>query len=633
MNTCKINNNLTIVLLTIGIVSALNTPEIVQAGSITTTKNVIVMIGDGMGWEMSRTAAIARQIQQGATGNTLSDYYTSGQGSGLSFQTLNNYALATTYGTTIAPANGIFNTSNSALDKSNPLTGASPILPGFTFTPTFNPGTTLSGGATNPNPFAVGNLVGYDPVRGGATPWDAAYYGGNVPSGFDKEYIKSSYPDSANTATTLYTGVKTYNAAIGVDIFETPLQTILAQASDLGKSTGLVTSVPIDHATPGAAAANVNNRNKYDGDYPMLDNILQQELRKYQPTVMLGGGHPLSGASTMPLPGGVEGTDYTYIKESTYDELSNNPNNNLYGYTFLERGTDAASELLAAAAMLDPNNGERLLGLYGARGQEGNLPVSSADGDYSTTGLSMFSRFSTGGLNPDLTRPLLPGETDAQFIAREVNENPTLKELTEAALTVLEKDQDGFWLMVEGGDIDWSAHDNNLDNLLGTMFDFDNTVQSVITWIENNGGWEENQLIVTADHDHYLTLNSDFPELLRTYGAEALTNAQDPALAGHYWGSDSTVKYGWGSHSNRPVPVYFQGEGSEVLLNSVGQGYQAYGQNVPGIPGLVDQTHIYKTQKAAFTAVPEPSSAVSLISLGTVLGITSFIQRQRKLNR
>jgi len=33
--------------------------------------------------------------------------------------------------------------------------------------------------------------------------------------------------------------------------------------------------------------------------------------------------------------------------------------------------------------------------------------------------------------------------------------------------------------------------------------------------IEQNGGFEENQLIVTADHDHYLTLNEDFPKLLR----------------------------------------------------------------------------------------------------------------------
>jgi len=39
-------------------------------------------------------------------------------------------------------------------------------------------------------------------------------------------------------------------------------------------------------------------------------------------------------------------------------------------------------------------------------------------------------------------------------------------------------------------------------------------VQTTIDWIEQNGGFED-QLIVTADHDHYLTLNEDFPKLLR----------------------------------------------------------------------------------------------------------------------
>jgi alkaline phosphatase len=299
--------------------------------------------------------------------------------------------------------------------------------------------------------------------------------------------------------------------------------------------------------------------------------------------------------------------------ESTYQELSANPTDNVYGYTFLERGEDAAAVLAETAAEIDPNQGERLLGLYGARGQNGNLPVSSADGDYSTTGLDMFSLFSsaqadspnniTPGIpNPDTQRPLLPGETDESFIAREINENPTLQDLTEAALDVLAKDKDGFWLMVEGGDIDWSAHDNNMDNLIGTMLDFDKSVQSVMDWIEENGGWEENLLVVTADHDHYLTLSPDFPKLLATEGAEALTyELHTPEESGQYWGSDPEVKYGWGSHTNRPVPVYYQGEGSEVLDSLVGEGYNSYGFEIPGLPNHVDQTHIFQTMAAAVT--------------------------------
>ena len=70
------------------------------------------MIGDGMGWEMARAAAIYKQIREGKTGTTLSDFYTQGKGTGLSFQTLTGYTLATTYGTTIADSTGLFSTGN-----------------------------------------------------------------------------------------------------------------------------------------------------------------------------------------------------------------------------------------------------------------------------------------------------------------------------------------------------------------------------------------------------------------------------------------------------------------------------------------------------------------------------------------
>jgi alkaline phosphatase len=567
-------------------------------------KNTIIMIGDGMGWEMTRAAAVYKQIQEGKTGASLSDFYTSGKGTGLNMQTLTGYTIATTYATTIPNSSGVYNNGQAAIaDPKTGIVGNTGLttttnvtfsdIPGFVFNPTFNPGNTPTGGA-KVSDGVVGNLVGYDPVKGGAAPWL---------TGTDKEYIKYSYPDSANTATTLYSGIKTYNGAVGVDIFENPVESVLSRAAQAGKSTGLVTSVPIDHATPAAAASNVNNRNKYDADYPTIDAILQQELRIYQPTVLLGGGHPLSSTGDI-LPSGVEPRDNTYIKESTYQELSTKPNSNLYGYTFLERGADAANKLAAAAAAIDPEKGGRLLGLYGARGQDGNLPVSSADGDYSTTGLAMFSVNASKGLTPDTKRPLKAGETDAQFIATERNQNPTLDDLTKAALSVLGKDKDGFWLMVEGGDIDWAAHDNNLDNLIGATLDFDKAVGSVIAWINANGGWAENEIIVTADHDHYLTLNGDLPTLIRNStdtatGVSTLTSNNTIAGSGQQWGTTADDKYGWGNHSNRPVPVYYQGPESSLLTASIGTGYEAYGKQVQGIPGFIDQVDIAETMFAS----------------------------------
>jgi alkaline phosphatase len=588
-----------------GLIIALNMMPSLAKISPIVPKNTILMIGDGMGWEIARAAAIQKQIDKGKAGDRLRDFYSSGVGAGLNFQRLTGYGLATTYGTTIADNKGVFDTSNSALDGTVPATGRSPMRSGFVFNPTFNPGTTAKGGA-RVSTGAQGNLVGYDPARGGRNPWTA---------GTDREYIKYSHPDSANTATALYTGVKSYNNAIGVDIFEKNLDGILAQSARLGKATGLVTSVPIDHATPGAAAAHVNRRNKYDAAYPALDNILQQELRVYQPNVLLGGGHPLSAPKDL-LPAGVEpNRDNTYIKPETYQELSTKPNNNRYKYTFLERGKDAAKVLANTARKINTDRDGHLLGLYGARGQNGNLPVSSANGDYSTTGLDMFSVHPSKGLKQDFKRPLLKGETNASFIAKERNENPTLNELTKAALEVLGKDKDGFWLMVEGGDIDWAMHDNSMDNAIGATLDFDKAVGTAIAWINSHGGWRQNQLIVTADHDHYLTLNDNFPKLLRQKGAEQLTAIDNSIEAAHYFGSRLALrqiadpknsskkiddpesgKYGWESHTNRPVPVYYQGANTQILANSVGKGYKVYGSEVPGIPGLIDQTVIYRAQ-------------------------------------
>lgn len=555
--------------------------------------NVILMIGDGMGWEMTRAAAIAK-------GGPM---YTSGQGSGLSWQTLTGYAIATTYGTTIQGEDGRFLTNNSALDGAVAATGQSRIRSNFAFKPLpFNPGTAGSGEATDAT---LGNLVGYDPRRGGPNPWTPIHPAQAQAGGYDKEYIKYSVPDSANTATALYTGVKSYNNAVGVDIYERKLTTIQQKAALLGKSTGIVTSVPITHATPGAAIASVNRRSKYDNDHPFLDNILQQSLRLFQPTVLLGGGHPLdfeNETNTGPV------AKFEYIRESTYTELNRNPTNNRYGYRFLERGPNATQTLAEVSQQIDPNRGDRLLGLYGARGQNGNLPTRGADGAYRLTGLDNYSLSLTAIPNNqvpqnDTVRPLAQGETVEQFIAKERDENPTLADLTQAALEVLGRDPDGFWLMVEGGDIDWAAHDNNLDNLIGTMLSFDDAVQTVLSWISTHGGWRKNVLIVTADHDHYLTLNGNFPTLLAQRGATALTFTEhQPIQAGHFWGSDPTVKYGWTSHSNRPVPVYFQGDALN-LSSFIGQGYTAYGYEVPGLLGLIDQTHIYQ---AMLTALNTP---------------------------
>lgn len=612
-------------------------------------KNVIIMIGDGFGWEMARAGAIQAQVEaeiaelqaQGLSNEaiaavfqdrTLDDYYTEGKGSGLSVQELENYQIATTSSTYIDG-----DTGNSALqgDPFDHNTGKAPVREGFEFNPTAATSVGIeNGGEVNDDPVLDenGNIVGgnlhiFDTVAGGATPWDANYYEnrGSTAAGFDDEYIKNIYPDSANTATTLYTGVKSYSGAIGVDIFEQAVETLAEQALSIGKSAGVVSSVPYNHATPAAAVAHVNQRNKYTPDSveaevdeygnPIedYDNIFSQIVEVVKPTVVLGGGHPLTGAGER------------YTTEENLNELRNG----VYDYTFLERAPGAAETLAETAAGLDPDDGDRLFGIYGARGQGGNLPWRTANDDYSQVGIDY-----NVGTNKFTTRPLEEGETDAEFIAREIDENPNLADLTKAALDVLGSDDQGFWLSIEGGDIDWSAHANDLDANLGTVKAFDESVQATKEWIAANGGWEENLLIVTADHDHYLTLLDNYPEvlaqeLLSGAGGFNLTNELDPATVGHFWGSDETDKNGWTTHTTRPVPVYFQGAGAEVLASYAGQGFDSYGKPVEGISDFIDQAHIGLASTQALFADVEPlAELVDLTGIDGDVSVNVTVERE-----
>ena len=667
--------------------------------------NVILLIGDGMGWEMSRAAAIQAQIEQEIAqirqenpdlsdreiaarfqGRTLADYYTAGQGSGTSYQELENYAISTTGNTYIAGSktnSALVNNPQYRANVFNHNTGKAAIRQDFEFDPrpaivkgfdpqphkildphplkpvdlTFNEAPVLDAEGN----MLGGNLAIFDPVLGGKTPWDDNYYQqiNNPAPGFNKDYIKNLYPDSAGTATGLYTGVKTYVGAVAVDIYEREVDTAAEVALDHNKSIGIVSSVPFNHATPGSAIAHVNHRNKYnelsfdrqagnrDGtssneldEFGHLvedsDNIFYQMVNETKPTVVLGGGHYLTGGGTEAQP------NEKYITKAEVAKLRQGK----YDYTFLERGANASQILADTAQQLDPNAGDRLFGLYGAKQQGGNLPWRTANSDYSRTGHNMQLNPLTGGINV-VPPQLEPGTTVSDLVAAEIDANPTLPDLTQAALDVLGKDTDGFWLMVEGGDIDWAAHGNDMDNLLGTLKDFDESVAVVRDWIADNGGYSENLLIVTADHDHYLTLNDNFPEvlantLLTGKGGTELTTNTDVSQSAHFWGSNPQIKNGWATHTTRPVPVYFQGTGSEVIEDFKGINYQVYDKEVGGVNNFIDQTHIGTAQIEALGGiVPDTNNGQLfgswqlgfIVLLVIALGVTIIARFRSKLAR
>jgi alkaline phosphatase len=131
-----------------------------------------------------------------------------------------------------------------------------------------------------------------------------------------------------------------------------------------------------------------------------------------------------------------------------------------------------------------------LLGLFGVKG--GHLPFQTADGDFVPT-------FDVRGAE--------------KYSEADVSENPTVGDMTTAALRVLstpvEPDESGiapFWLMVEAGDVDWANHANNLDNSIGAVLSGEAAFESVTKWVEANDAWDDTLVVVTADHGHFLVL-------------------------------------------------------------------------------------------------------------------------------
>ncbi|ASK61147.1 alkaline phosphatase [Virgibacillus phasianinus] len=82
--------------------------------------------------------------------------------------------------------------------------------------------------------------------------------------------------------------------------------------------------------------------------------------------------------------------------------------------------------------------------------------------------------------------------------AKDRNEStPTLAEMTTTALDQLSEDKDGFFLMVEGSQIDWAGHANDSVGAMSEMEDFARAFETVIEFAEENG---HTQVVLTADH-------------------------------------------------------------------------------------------------------------------------------------
>ena len=76
----------------------------------------------------------------------------------------------------------------------------------------------------------------------------------------------------------------------------------------------------------------------------------------------------------------------------------------------------------------------------------------------------------------------------------------TLQDITRAAIHFLsQKDTDGFFLMVEGGKIDWACHSNDAATAFKEVIDMDNAIKVAYEFYEQHP--DETLIIITADHE------------------------------------------------------------------------------------------------------------------------------------
>ncbi len=269
--------------------------------------------------------------------------------------------------------------------------------------------------------------------------------------------VSGGLTDSAASGTAMATGVKVDNGVISVALpgDGAELKTMLEYFKEGGKSTGLVTTVPMYHATPAAFGAHEAKR-------ASKDEIIDDYLTQSRPEVLLGGGK--NGIT----PEEAWAADYVVV--------------------------ETALEMKG----LDTESVERVSGQFAGE---------------------------------------IPYEYDG------VGDMPHLSEMTETALRILDNNRDGFFLMVEGGKIDWAAHDNDIARTVGETVEFDRAVEVGWDWAR---GRCDTLIVVTADHET---------------GGLGLREIE---------GEVKLVEVSWqtGGHSVTEVPVYAWGAGADRFSGS-----------------------------------------------------------------
>ncbi len=336
----------------------------------------------------------------------------------------------------------------------------------------------------------------------------------------DFDYVKSGYTDSAAAATAMSTGIKTLSGRIGIDQALNPLNLIIEKAEELGKATGVVTSVEFSHATPAGFVAHDVSRENYE-------DIANEMIYNSAVDVIMGCGNPLydnSGKSKF-FP------NYKYVGgEITWNDLTDFD---------CALGADANGDGIKDPWTLIQTREEFQGYMHGETPERViGIPL-------------IYETLQELRSGDDMEDP---------YVVPFIDTVPTLAEMTKTALNVLDEDEDGFFLMVEGGAVDWASHYNRPGRLIEEEIEFNKAVETVVEWVENNSNWQETLMIVTADHESGYLTGLDSGESDGEPIWNPLTNNGAGILPGMEFHSIS--------HTNSLVPFYAKGNGASFFQNA-----------------------------------------------------------------
>ena len=244
--------------------------------------------------------------------------------------------------------------------------------------------------------------------------------------GYLHTYSTDSYiTDSAASATTYAIGKKTYSGSIGLaeDGSKADL-TLMDYARKRKMKTGIITNVPLNHATPAAFYGRVVNRRLYN---KIADDLV------VAPFDFVGG----ACIKVSKKPGSKRTADYYYEKAKEN------------GYIFHSSDVTAFNPKESQRDWIMPND----------CGKGADLPYA---------------------------------------IDRKGDKHTTLKDYVRMAIKSL-KNPNGFFLMTEGGKIDWACHSNDAASAALEVLDFDEAVKVAIDFYNEHPA--ETSVVVVADHE------------------------------------------------------------------------------------------------------------------------------------